>query len=426
MRVCFIGHQGTKEGAGFFMLDQIDYLRERGATIFAILPGDGALADALSEREIEFAIVPNDWWIKPHWAGQDEDYGRAVIAARTMADLFERWAIDVVYTETVVAPAGAFGAAFAGLPHIWHMHEFAYNPSAIEMAMPKESWARVIDLTSNYVFFNSRAVAADWNGLFPAEKTRVVYNWTSPSFDDAPSDVSDSVARALLLDDKTFVATIVASILPLKRQIDAVRAIGTLINEGLNVALLVVGPVVDDAYQQTLTDLVQQNHWENRIRFVGFTNHPHRIMRESNVTLVCSSSEAFGRVTIEAMAQGTPVIGSDVGGTAEIIDHEIDGLLFPLGDVAALTEHLRKLVRDESFRQRLSDGSRKKARRFQGADSSMPPVLEALERLVGTKNPSWPLGSTIGSGLNGGILPQRPAPAIVNRARRVVRKLLGR
>jgi hypothetical protein len=121
MRVCFIGHQGTKEGAGFFMLDQIDYLRQHDVTVFAILPGDGALADALTERQIEFAIVPNDWWIKPHWLGRDEDHGRAILAARKMADLFRRWAIDVVYTETSVAPAGAFAAAFAGpAAHLAH------------------------------------------------------------------------------------------------------------------------------------------------------------------------------------------------------------------------------------------------------------------------------------------------------------------
>ena len=426
MRVCFIGHQGTKEGAGFFMLDQIDYLRQHGVTVFAILPGDGALADALTERQIEFAIVPNDWWIKPHWLGRDEDHGRAILAARKMADLFRRWAIDVVYTETSVAPAGAFAAAFAGLPHIWHMHEFAYNPTAIEMAMPRESWARVIDLTSNYVFFNSRAVAADWSGLFSADKTRVVYNWTSLTFDDVAIDTSDSVARALLSDENTFVATIVASIHPLKRQIDAIQAVGNLLREKLDVALLVVGPVVDRAYQKTLTDLVEQNHWENRVRFLGYSDHPHRVMRDSDVMLVCSSSEAFGRVTIESMAQGTPVIGSDCGGTPEIIDAGIDGLLFPLGDVSALTDKLRTLVADKPLRQRLSDASRKKAHRFQGAESSMPPVLEKLEALVGTKNPSWPVGSVVGSGLDGGILSQQRARTIVNRARRVVRKLLGR
>jgi glycosyltransferase involved in cell wall biosynthesis len=426
MRVCFIGHQGTKEGAGFFMLDQIDYLRQKGVTIFAILPGDGALADALTERRIEFAIVPNDWWIKPHWLGRDEDHGRAVVAAHKMADFFRRWAIDVVYTETSVAPAGAFAAAFAGLPHIWHLHEFAYNATGIQMALPRESWARVIDLTSNYVFFNSKAVGADWEGLFPAEKTRVVYNWTAQTFDDGAVDTSDSVARALLNSESTFVATIVASIHPLKRQIDAVQAVGNLLREGVDVALLVVGPVVDQAYHATLTDLVQQNRWENRIRFLGFSDHPHRVMRESGVMLVCSSSEAFGRVTVESMAQGTPVIGSNYGGTAEIIDAGVDGLLFPLGDVPELTNTLRKVVTDSRLRERLSEAARSKARRFQGAESSMPPVLRTIEELVGAKNPSWPFGSLVGSGLNGGILSQQRARGLADRARRVALKLLGR
>jgi len=125
------------------------------------------------------------------------------------------------------------------------MHEFAYNPTSIEMAMPRESWARVIDLTSNYVFFNSRAVAADWSGLFSADKTRVVYNWTSLTFDDVAVDTSDVVARALLSDEKTFVATIVASIHPLKRQIDAVQAVGNLLREGLDLPEVSLVAILD-------------------------------------------------------------------------------------------------------------------------------------------------------------------------------------
>jgi len=426
MRVCFIGHQGTKEGAGLFMLDQMDYLRQHGVVIYAVLPGDGPLADALSSRGIEYAIVPNDWWIKPHWLGRDEDHGRTVAAARTMANCLRRWQIDVVYTETVVAPAGALAAAFAGLPHIWHIHEFSYKGTAIEMAIPRESLARLIDLTSNFVFFNSKAVAAEWSELLSADKTRIVYNWTSQSIDDAEPEIADTVARRLLGSESTFVATIVASVHPWKRQIDAVQAVGQLVKEGLDVALLVVGPVVDHAYQTTLADLVARNQWDARIRFLGFTEKPQRIMRQSDVTLVCSSSEPFGRVTIESMAQETPVIGSDSGGTPEIIDSEIDGLLYPLSDVAALTERLRMLISDETLRRRLSDGATAKAQRFFGAESAMPPVLDALQSLVGQMNPMWPLGSFVGSGLEGGILRPSPSRTIVSRARGVARKLLGR
>ena len=60
--------------------------------------------------------------------------------------------------------------------------------------------------------------------------------------------------------------------------------------------------------------------------------------------------EQFGHVLIEAMACGTPVIGSDSGAIPEVIDSA--GLIFPEGDIDALAQHLRRLAshRDESRR----------------------------------------------------------------------------
>src|SRR5262252_5899581 len=171
MRICFVAHQATKEGAGLFMLDQIDYLQKHGESVCAVLPGEGMLATALDERRVDRRIVPSRWWTKPRWVDSDADHAVTLRAARQMADLFRDWSVDVVYTETAVAPAGPLGAVLAGLPHIWHVHEFCYNPGAIELALPRSDVARLFDLTSNFVFFNSKAVAAEWEGLVPRDKT---------------------------------------------------------------------------------------------------------------------------------------------------------------------------------------------------------------------------------------------------------------
>ncbi|XP_076925862.1 uncharacterized protein LOC143588833 [Bidens hawaiensis] len=65
--------------------------------------------------------------------------------------------------------------------------------------------------------------------------------------------------------------------------------------------------------------------------------------------------ETFGRVTIEAMAYGIPVLGTDAGGTKEIVVHNISGLLHPTGrsGTAVLSKHLQYLLKNPSERQRL-------------------------------------------------------------------------
>ncbi|XP_016478123.1 uncharacterized protein LOC107799516 [Nicotiana tabacum] len=72
--------------------------------------------------------------------------------------------------------------------------------------------------------------------------------------------------------------------------------------------------------------------------------------------------ETFGRVTIEAMAFGLPVLGTDAGGTKEIVEHNVTGLLHPLGRPGAqvLAQNLQYLLNNPSERRRMGSNGRKK------------------------------------------------------------------
>ncbi|XP_073036645.1 uncharacterized protein [Primulina eburnea] len=75
--------------------------------------------------------------------------------------------------------------------------------------------------------------------------------------------------------------------------------------------------------------------------------------------------ETFGRVTIEAMAFGLPVLGTDSGGTKEIVEHNITGLLHPLGRPGAqiLARNLEFLLRNPTARQEMGAKGREKVQK---------------------------------------------------------------
>jgi glycosyltransferase involved in cell wall biosynthesis len=79
---------------------------------------------------------------------------------------------------------------------------------------------------------------------------------------------------------------------------------------------------------------------------------------------MCSDAEAFGRVTVEAMRAGLPVCGTDAGGTPEIIDPGVNGLLSPAGDADALAANLMALESDEDLRRSLAVRAMETARPF--------------------------------------------------------------
>jgi glycosyltransferase involved in cell wall biosynthesis len=70
-----------------------------------------------------------------------------------------------------------------------------------------------------------------------------------------------------------------------------------------------------------------------------------RILGETDVAVLPSRTENFPTVVRECLSAGVPVIASDVGGTREIIEHGVNGLLVPRGDAGALRETLRSVIR---------------------------------------------------------------------------------
>jgi glycosyltransferase involved in cell wall biosynthesis len=66
--------------------------------------------------------------------------------------------------------------------------------------------------------------------------------------------------------------------------------------------------------------------------------------------------EPFGQVILEGMAAGVPVVAADAGGPAELVNHDVNGVLYPMGDQSALAGAMRRLADDPTHRRRLIDG----------------------------------------------------------------------
>ena len=86
-----------------------------------------------------------------------------------------------------------------------------------------------------------------------------------------------------------------------------------------------------------------------RIEWLGRLSDEDKIARLASADVFCAPSlrgESFGVVLIEAMAAGTPIVASDLPGYRRVARPDVDGLLTPPGDTAALAAALKRVLED--------------------------------------------------------------------------------
>ncbi len=122
------------------------------------------------------------------------------------------------------------------------------------------------------------------------------------------------------------------------------------------------------------------------LHMAGFRADIPQVLAAADVVVHCSvKPEPFGRVIIEGMAAGRPVVASALGGAAEIIADGVDGLLTPAGDPAVLAAALLRLLADPDQRERLGQAGRSTvARRYQ-VDAHVRAVHAFYERVLAAR-----------------------------------------
>jgi glycosyltransferase involved in cell wall biosynthesis len=198
----------------------------------------------------------------------------------------------------------------------------------------------------------SQAVAAKLERFVDAAKVHVVYN----------AVVSDEEPVRARGDNRPVRLLTLGRLHPRKGQEDAVRATALLTDRGVDVELSLVGGG-DGDYRARLDRLARSSAARGRVTFHEFTEEPARHLSRCDVFLMTSRSEAFGRVTVEAMRAGRPVVAAGAAGTLELIRDGWNGLLYRVGDPEDLARQLRRLIEDQALAVRLAACGQDWARR---------------------------------------------------------------
>lgn len=143
-----------------------------------------------------------------------------------------------------------------------------------------------------------------------------------------------------------------------KGMLDLAAAFNTLARQHSELILLLVGAEEEVTFNQIqhLCASVQ-----NRLRYVSFTATPEHYMAAADIFCLPSYREGFGLTIIEAAACGVPAVASNIYGITDAVEDGKTGLLFPAGNINALTNALLKLMTDTQLRQRMAESATQRA-----------------------------------------------------------------
>ena len=120
----------------------------------------------------------------------------------------------------------------------------------------------------------------------------------------------------------------------------------------------------DGEERVALEQLAKELGVTDHIRFLGFQPHAARYLSSLDCFVLPSLSEGLPFALMEALAVGLPVVVTAVGGMAELLHDEDDGLLVPAANSAALAAGIGRVLRDDDLAKRLREGARRTSGRF--------------------------------------------------------------
>lgn len=153
-----------------------------------------------------------------------------------------------------------------------------------------------------------------------------------------------------------------ARILPVKGQMDLLKAAVNLKREGVQATLVFAGRTDSHEYEEELKKMTQESGLNEDVIFVGQLN-VEELRDWYGISTVLGfptyHQEGLGRITIEAQAMKVPPVAYIIGGTPEGIRHGKTGFLVKKGDLHTFTQRLKELLTDENKRKKMGEAGRK-------------------------------------------------------------------
>ena len=314
-------------GGDLSLLALLAGLPDKGWQAHVAVPGLGQLTDILLLRDIPFTVMPFEriGWDAPL---------RSLNATLSWRRFIKQIRPELIHANTTsVIRSFAWAAASLGIPYISHVR-FIMDPGETRWTFRYFPKPRAFIFVSEAL---KREFWPEFSHYCPQSQCHVVHNAV-----DLARFHEEPLPKAL-----PHRIGIVANLAPFKRHEDFLRMAAEMLKERQDLEFLIIGEdVLGKGRREILMSLATELGVERYFHFLGHRRDIPEILHSLHLLVLTSEDEPFGRVIIEGMASGRPVIATESGGIPEIIENGLTGRLVKVGDYQAISQAALALLSD--------------------------------------------------------------------------------
>ena len=341
LNILYIAHEGHMGGASKSLVALAKIMMSRGHKVTVLIPfRNSEMENKLKENGIKTIAVLYTWWQYPENEGKFIKYAYKLgyminpIALEQIYRKLEKEKIDIIHSNSSVLDIGMKLSEKMNVPHVWHFREFGKEDLGIEYTKGKEKSMKIINQSHSRLIYISNAMQKYYSQWLKQDKGQVIYNGIGAEYLLEKNTCGRAQIRFLIS----------GALQPGKGQECAIKAAAILKKQGItNFRICIAGRSIAD-YDKKLRKLCEKEAVTDIIDFAGFVSNMQELRKKSDIELVCSKREAFGRVTVEAMMSSNPVIASRSGANPELIQEGKTGFLYTLDSSEELADCMKKFL----------------------------------------------------------------------------------
>ena len=316
-------------GGGKSLLGMVKALPDLGWTPSVVVPGEGQFTTLVRELAVPCIVFPYAPLSARHPL-------RAALDTLRWLRIFQRQRPAIIHANGFdISRSFALAARIARIPFVTHAR-FPSDPEGIRWTL------HGLPKPTGFIFNSAALKDRMWPTIAaeaPLATSHVAHNAVDlGEFFPAPWP-----------GERPFRIGIVANFAPFKRHEDFLAMASEVLAMGLEAEFWIIGDDTEGrGRRKALEALAGELNVSGAVRFLGHRADVPELIRQLHLLAVTSEFEPFGRVIIEAMASGRPVVATRDGGIPEIIDDGETGLLVPVGAPRQMAEACVALLTDRS------------------------------------------------------------------------------